>query len=300
MNVPVTFRRLLTRGMLPDSDGGLYNPSVWTDLDGTQRLLVRREMDYTWQRPSFPTVVDTVSWQGTTLAFEGFDAKSRIEDCRAFRWREHVLVTHVEYVPGPGQIIYQRLSKKIGDALEKWDPWALPRHVPIRPVEKNWVLGSNGDDLFMVYSLDPLIVCRRVRDGIWKLVHGYPTGLTKAFGKELHNSTHLLPFDGGYLGFWHYILDRSYVTGAYWLDAAFHLRRRSPILVDGAWVQGNVYKAGVCYISSAAIEGDDVKLYYGEGDSHSGVATIAISDIRSVLTSPETRRDRAVRINGLR
>lgn len=280
MRTDVTFQRILNRGTLPDSDGGLYNPTVWTDPDGTERMLVRREADYTWKRPSYPTVIDPQGRQHTTLIPHGFKENARIEDCRAFRWRDHVLASHVEYVVR-ARPISQRLSTIDGDRLVKWDDWTLP--VPFQPVEKNWVLATDGDDLFCVYSLDPLIVCRRTADGTWALVHKHETGMTKAFGKPLHNSTHLVPFDDGYLGFWHYILDRSYVTGAYWLDRHFRFCRRTPILIDGSWVQEDVYKRGVCYISSAKIRNEQVTLFYGEGDAHSGVATFPAESLRDAF-----------------
>lgn len=285
---PVTFRRLLTRGDLPDSDGGLYNPSVVAGADGRLRVLVRREADYTWERPSFPTFVDIETLAHETLHPEGFDG-SRIEDCRIFSWHGMLLASHVDYVCQHRRAVYpvrQRLSVVNGDRLQRWDDWLLP--VPMQRVEKNWVLASNGDDLFCVYSLDPLIVCRRADHG-WELLHRDETGLTKAFGKELHNSIHLVPFDNGYLGLWHFIkagTRSTYVTGAYWLDAELKLGKTSSVLLDGSWVQQDVYKPGVCYVSSAVIAGETLYLFYGEGDAHTGVVTLPITDLRRALGGP--------------
>lgn len=284
MNCYVAYDRLLSRGEIDGSNGGLYNPG-WAH---NGQLLVRREVDYTWEQPSYPTMVDLETKIAKTLTPVGFPEKARLEDCRIFKWRDHTLVSHVEYVRGPGATVYQRLSKIEDWNLVAWDRWEqIP--TPRMNVEKNWVLASDGDDLFCVYSLDPLIVWRRVRQGIWKLVQHYQTGLTRSFGKPLHNSTHLVPFDGGYLGFWHYILDRSYVTGAYWLNTDWQLLKRTPILIDGSWVQDDVFKRGVVYVSHAEVLKEHVRLYYGEGDAHCGVATLATFDLRRLLVAADKR-----------
>lgn len=250
-------------------------------------MLVRRELDYTWKRPSFPTFVDAETRAYQTLRVVGFHPGRRIEDCRLFPWRNLVLAAHVDYACVNGRVVYpvaQRLSVVQEDRLMKWDEWALP--VPPKRVEKNWVLASNGDELFCVYSLDPFVVYRRTADFRWECLHNYETGLTSTFGKELHNSTHLVPFDNGYLGFWHFIKSgtrSTYLTGAYWLDAELRLAQVTPVLIDGSWVQQDVYKAGVCYVSSATISGDHVSLWYGEGDAHVGVATLPVALLRSEL-----------------
>ncbi len=283
----VTFKRFLTRGDLPDSGGGLYNPSVFSLPDGSQALLVRREVDYTWTKPSFPTVVDLATKADITLTPTGFQDGARIEDCRAFNWGSAILVSHVDYVCVKGRVsgfVKQRLSYIADDKLVKWDDWDLP--VPLRKIEKNWVLASDdAGRLFTIYSLDPLIVCRRSSDGQW-IRHrtDVTTGLTEAFGKPPSNSTHLIPFDGGFLGFWHYFKPRStYITGAYWLDADFRLAKRSDALIDGSWVQEDIFKPGVYYVSGATIKGDDLLLWAGEGDAHSSVATMSVSDLRLSL-----------------
>jgi len=284
---PVTFQRLLTRGDLPESDGGLYNPSVVAGPDGHLRMLVRREADYTWKRPSFPTFVDCQTRAHETLRPIGFQPGARIEDCRVFAWRGSLLVSHVDYLCPDGRVAYpvkQRLSVIDGDQLLPWDAWNLP--VSTKRVEKNWVLVSTADDLFCVYSLDPFVVCRRVRTGAWEMLYGYCSGLTKAFGKEPHNSTHLLPFDGGFLGFWHFIKPGTrsvYVTGAYWLGPDLKLAMVSGALLDGGWVANDVYKPGVYYVSSAIVQGAEVKLFAGEGDAHCSVATLPVETLRAEL-----------------
>jgi hypothetical protein len=283
--IDVTFRRLLTRGDIPESGGGLYNPSVIAEPDGRLRILVRREVDYTWKQPSFPTFIDWDTRTHETVSTVGFTG--RIEDCRLFQWQGQLLVTHVDYLCPNGRVAFpvqQRLSVIDEGRLLKWDDWILP--LPMQRMEKNWVLASNGDDLFCVYSLDPFVVCRRVAPQTWAVCHRYASGLTAALGKEPHNSTHLLPFDDGYLGFWHCIkagTRSTYVTGAYWLDADLRLVNVTPAFLDGSWVQQDVYKPGVCYVSSAVIKGHTLHLFYGEGDAHSGVATLPVESLRSAL-----------------
>lgn len=301
--IPLTFRRLLSRGDLPGSDGGLYNPGAWVDAAGQLHLLVRYEADYTWTKPCHavpmtpfsdilqppppppPEACFTAPWRSADHALLpiGFSTGTRLEDFRPFVWQDQVLVSHVVYRPGTGEPVRQALSKIEGNHLVRWDDWALP--LPLQPIEKNWVCLPDTNGIWCVYSLDPLLIFFRpsADRAPWTLAVRQDTGLTKAFGKPLRNSTHLLPFDGGYLGFWHYILDRSYVTGAYWLDDQLRLAARTPILIDGSWVQGDVYKPGVCYVSSAIQRGEEILLFYGEGDAHTGVATIQADDLRRVL-----------------
>lgn len=298
--IPVTYQRLLSRGDYRDSAGGLYNPGAYQHPDGQILMAIRHEVDYTWTKPAQVKLVEfaadfTRLWSDT-LPVRGHDTDARIEDVRPFVFGPDVLMAHTRWKPHdrsyPIRPVLSRLAVNMAETpwvwLERYDDWSLPL-VP-QPVEKNWVLLEKDGELYTVYSLDPLVIFRRHReqgtaarpDG-WVLYNSSPNGWASALGKPPRNSTHLLPFAGGYLGWWHVILDQSYVHGAYWLDADLQLRARTGVLFDGSWVRGDVYKEGVMYVSSQLVQDERILLFYGEGDAHAGVATLRTDDVREAL-----------------
>lgn len=294
-------RRLLTRGVTQDalggSDGGLYNPGAYLRHDGTFGLVVRREFDYSWTQPCIP------HWFTFTNAFRliehcpltptGHDTDARLEDFRPFRYEDDLLVAHTRWKPHDRQYPIKPVLSKLnamGGLLTRYDDWLLP--LPYAPVEKNWILLERHDGLLAtVYSLSPLVIYTRSVEGVWYLSHFESNDWEKSLGKPPRNSTHLLPFRDGYLGWWHTILDGAYVTGAYWLNADLKLVARTGILLDGHRlpdVDGDVYKPRVLYVSSQVITMDRfgqeaVFLFYGEGDAHSGVITVSTADIAFAL-----------------
>ncbi len=225
-----------------------------------------------------------------SLPPRGHDTDARIEDVRPFAFGQEVLFAHTRWKPHdrsyPIRPVLSRLDYTVPNGqvtchLERYDDWNLP--ILPTPVEKNWVLLEHGGTLFTVYSLDPLTLFMRTAAGHWVLYASTPNGWAHALGKPPRNSTHLLPFHGGYLGWWHIILDQTYVHGAYWLDGDLQLKARTGVLFDGSWVRDDVYKAGVLYVSSQLIQDEQILLFYGEGDAHSGVATLRTDDVLEAL-----------------
>lgn len=290
--IPAPYRRILSRGQLPDSAGGLYNPGAFSGPHG-RGLLLRREVDYSWTKPAYVELIQEDMPLGTsyTLPVVGHDPDARIEDARPFRYQDAHLVAHTLWKPHDRRYpIKPRLSQVVwdesahGPALTRRDDWHLP--IICQPVEKNWVLLEHDGTLYTVYCLDPLMLFFYC-DGRWILAHSTPNGWEKALGKPPRNSTHLLPFAGGYLGWWHIILDQTYVHGAYWLDQALQLKARTGVLFDGSWVGRedpySVYKPGVLYVSSQLIQDEEILLFCGEGDAHSGVVTLKTDDVLEAL-----------------
>lgn len=288
--IPHTTHRLLSRGDLPDSGGGLYNPGAWQDPStGFIHALIRREVDYTWTQPCYATPIqvlqpDLPAYDSDQLALTpiGHAPTERLEDLRPFVWQDQVLVSHVAYTPRSGGAVRQRISRLEGDQLVRWDDWLLPQ--PLAPIEKNWALLHANDALTMIYSLSPLwIYAKHWRSGEWQMKVAAPNDWAKDLGKPPRNSTHLLPWRDGYLGFWHTQFDRSYVTGAYWLDQQLRLRRRTGILFDGQDVQVDadptLYKSGVRYISSYVDRGADLWIFAGVGDAHSEVIVVGADEV---------------------
>lgn len=272
-----------------EAGGGLYNPGAWHDPIGDNVwLLLRRERAYPFiKRPSVPPVVAFVTPTGLclshTVSIIGHHADARLEDFRPILHRGQVIVAHT-IARDDG--IKPGLSILEGTTLTRWDDLNLP--IALAPVEKNWVLASDGETLFLVYSLDPLVVFARldgaINGGWWRRLFVEPTHWTSALGKPPRNSCNLVPFDGGWLGWWHIVLDQWYVQGAYWLDASFTLRARTGVLFDGQDVRDG-FKPGVLYLSSQVLReaGGTISLYFGEGDAYSSTCTVGMDAVRDAL-----------------
>jgi len=263
-------RRLLSRGDLPGSDGGLYNPGAWLDGDRIE-LVVRREIDYRFtpiahvERVVLDAATLSILGHGT-LRRRGYPDGARVEDCRPLRFRGQALCVHTLVHGGTIRPVLARLTDR---EIVYDGPIALPTQTT--PIEKNWVLFEHGGDLHCLYRLDPLTIFARGRGGRWRLVKRVDNGWGASFAGMLSNSANLVPFAGGHLGFWHSIVDGRYVQGAMRLDANLDLVAATGVLLDGRDATPG-HKPGVLYVSALAVHAGRVLAFYGEGDAHSGVA----------------------------
>lgn len=282
MSVPVVHRRLVSRGELPGSSGGVFNPGAV--LDGSTLLLVaRREVDY---RGTPDVQAERVRIDADTFALLAHDtlvkasylAGSRIEDFRCLHFDGMLLAVHSL---AQDRRIKPVISRVTGDRLEPFDALDLP--IPVAPVEKNWVLFEREGRLHCLYKLDPLTIFVRTGPGAWELVKEEENGWSDAYPRFLSNSVNPIPFDGGYLGFWHTILTTSrYVQGAYRLGPDLSITHRTGILLDGAEVRDG-YKPGVLYVSALVAHRDRVLAIYGEGDAHTSVAIFDATSLAEEL-----------------
>lgn len=274
-------RRLLSRGDLPGSDGGLYNPGAWLDGDRLA-LVVRREIDY-----RFTPIVhaERVMLDAFTLAVGGHETLvrcgypdgARVEDCRPMRFRGETLCVHTLV---HGGAIHPVLARIAGRDIVYEGPIALP--IDTTPIEKNWVLFEHGGELHCLYRLDPLTIFARGRGGDWRLVKRVDNGWGATFDGMLSNSANLVPFAGGHLGFWHSIVDGRYVQGALLLDANLDLACATDVLLDGRDAAPG-HKRGVLYVSALVVHGGRVLAFYGEGDAHTGVAAFDAAALEAEL-----------------
>jgi predicted GH43/DUF377 family glycosyl hydrolase len=274
-------RRLLERGDLPGSDGGLYNPGAWLD-GGRVQLVVRREIDY-----RFTPIVhaERVALDAATLAVvdhatlvrRGFPDDARIEDFRPLRFRGETLCVHTMVHGGTIRPVLSRLA----DRAIEWQG-AIDLPLATTPIEKNWVLFIHEDELHCLYRLDPLTIFARDARGRWRLRKRVDNGWGDRFPALLSNSANLVPFDGGHLGFWHSIVDGRYVQGAMLLDDRLDVASTTGVLLDGRdSVQG--HKPGVLYVSSLVVHEGRVLAFYGEGDAHTGVAVFDARELAHAL-----------------
>lgn len=282
MSNEITRRRLISRGDIPGSNGGIYNPGALADGDHIL-LLCRREIDYRFcNELVFPELLTldrrTLDLlDSRTLSKVGFPLDTRIEDFRALAFGGLRLVAHSTVRPDR---IRPAISRMHADALQAWDAFELP--VPEVRVEKNWVLFEHQQTLHCLYKLDPLTIFALGPDHRWQLVKEQDNGWALQFDRVLSNSTNLIPFEGGYLGFWHSIVHDRYVQGAFLLDDTLSVRYRTGVLLDGAdFTDG--FKPGVIYISGLVDDGERILAFYGEGDAHTGVALFNRAELAAEL-----------------
>ena len=275
--------RLVSRGDLPGSNGGIYNPGAILH-SGSFLMLCRREIDYRFSDCVFPELfcIDPQSLAVTshrTLRRGRFPEGARIEDFRCIEFDGEVLVVHPLVHDGRTRPIISRIA---GDHLEPVDDFQLP--FATRAVEKNWVLFVRNGALHCVYALDPLVVLARGGDGAWTVVMQEDTDWACEFDEMLSNSANLVPFMHGYLGFWHTRVNDRYVQGAYLLGQDLRLRCRTGILLDGADVTTG-WRPGVLYVSSLVLHDGHVHAFYGEGDAHASVAVFDAADLAAHLAA---------------
>jgi hypothetical protein len=294
MSAMVIRRRLVSRGDLPGSNGGIYNPGALVAGDAVL-LLCRREVDYRFKNNLvFPELLvldrSTLALRDyRTLHKVGFALDTRVEDFRCCPFEGMRLAVHSTVTPTR---IKPVISRMFDDALQRFDDFELP--IVTARVEKNWVLFEHEGALHCLYRLDPLTIF--VRDaGAWRLVKQEDNGWSAQLERGLSNSTNLIPFEDGYLGFWHTIANDRYLQGAYLLDRTLSIRYRTGTLLDGGDVVDG-FKPGVIYVSALLEDAGRVLAFYGEGDAHTGVAAFDREELAQELRRSPFQRTESLRV----
>jgi predicted GH43/DUF377 family glycosyl hydrolase len=294
VNTVVRQRRVISRGDIPGSDGGIYNPGAMA-WGSVILLLCRREIDYRFSRIVHaervlldPDTFDVI--EHGTLVRHGYPDQARIEDFRCLGINGTVLCIHTLVHAGR---IRPVLSRFDDFHIEPFDPIELPFRAA--PVEKNWVLFEHDGALHCLYRLDPLTVLCRGTGGAWSLLQREENGWADEFNGTLSNSCNLIAFMGGYLGFWHSIVAGRYVQGALLIGRDLRIRYRTGVLLDGQDVTTG-YKPGVLYVSAVVRLGRRILAFYGEGDSHTGVAEFDADELAAELRRNPFQPTAALRV----
>ncbi|MEO8487711.1 MAG: hypothetical protein ABI585_15395 [Betaproteobacteria bacterium] len=281
MTPTATRHRIVSRGDLPGSDGGVYNPGAIVEGDAIV-LIARREIDYRFTSIVHaerivvdPRTLDVVAHR--TLRRIGYSDDARIEDFRSIRHRGETLVVHTMVHADRIRPVLARADEtSITFVGELEMPFATTR------IEKNWVLFEHHGELHCLYRLEPLTILAREGGGRWRVCKrdhlAWPTG----FPASLSNSSNLVPFEGGHLGFWHARVDERYVQGAMLLDEKLDIVAATGVLLDGRDAAPG-QKAGVLYVSSLVVHDGRVLAFYGEGDAHTGVAILDAAALADAL-----------------
>lgn len=121
-----------------------------------------------------------------------------IEDLRLFRWRggTYGIAAGTSLKPGGGWRVQQVLLHIEAGAIRAH--WPLPSPIGAA-VEKNWAPLVVGDDLLLIYTLQPLVIYRFAH-GALHIVSAHPPVSNTT---DLHGGTPFIPYNDGYLAIAH-------------------------------------------------------------------------------------------------
>jgi hypothetical protein len=121
-----------------------------------------------------------------------------IEDLRLFRWRggTYGIGAGTSPKPGGGWGVQQVLLHIEAGAIRAH--WPLPSPIGA-PVEKNWATLVVGDDLLLIYTLQPLVIYRFAH-GALHIVSARPP---VSNATDLRGGTPFIPYNDGYLAIAH-------------------------------------------------------------------------------------------------
>jgi predicted GH43/DUF377 family glycosyl hydrolase len=194
----------------------IYNPSVITQGDGL--LFSARESNHTrladcsmhflTSPPLHSEVLLIDQPNGSPRRITRLDdsplratpglADYGIEDLRLFRWRggTYGIAAGTSLKPGGGWSVQQVLLHIEAGAIRAH--WPLPSPIGAA-VEKNWAPLVVGDDLFLIYTLQPLVIYRFAQ-GALHIVSAHPPVSNNT---DLHGGTPFIPYNDGYLAIAH-------------------------------------------------------------------------------------------------
>jgi tetratricopeptide (TPR) repeat protein len=198
------------------------------------------------------------------------------EDLRLFQWRGAWWATATNRDLAPDQICRIVLLELDIDAAHITKVRPLPSPVPDRH-EKNWMPVVRGDDLFFVYSCQPLVVLQYDLD-TGELSEAARTNTDFRF-TSLRGSSQGLAIDEGTLlvvhEAWEFEGLRRYGHRFMSLDAGF---RPTGISAPFAFTHD-----GIEFCAGLTRRDDDIVLTYGIGDHSASMTTIPLASIINLI-----------------
>jgi len=275
--------------------GGIYNPSISKIEDGYCGL-VRVESNYfaydglKFASPSLACYCEFDNKFNTThikfLKQIGYNIPTRIEDFRTFVYRGKLYASHSGIEMGENNVEFKQylsiVNLKDGtlEKIKKFEPLYNKN-------EKNWSWFVKGDELFILYSINPFIIYKYDIDSdslVLYTQHKF-SGKWNCNG-YLAISTFPIEYDNQYLVFIHSRIDGfKYVQGALIFDKETFkpLYFTKDYFISGGNEEGK--NRGVLYISSAVLNENELMLFYGEADSHSSALKIGKIDFDKIIYS---------------
>ena len=169
--------------------------------------------------------------------------------------------------------------------------------------EKNWLIHPQGDEAWLLYSVQPWRLFQATASlGHWRLLGERSLGLPEGMGGPLRNSAAPFPIQerGAIQRLGLVVHQRrrgTYVYDQYLivLDAETlnpTLISRAPILSVNAAALANDAgfrkNDGVCYVSSALVVGEELRLFFNLFDCRTCVISLAMPDLIAKLDDGQT------------
>ena len=278
MNIlPVNVKTLYRRGEVPNSNGGIFNPSAFTTSENIELTIFRMEQSHNplkgyMNESAIPFV--RVGYNGvyeeTQLELKGFSNGCRVEDFRLFGHKNIVYCSHTVIEKNLRKGMVARIG--LSQVLEKTLKLNFLVDLPIqqKAVEKNWLFFFDNEDMYCIYSLEPYILFKFDNNEWFSVPKNQPKFNWKHEG-FICNSTHPILINDFYLVLFHTKENSVYFHGACLLDKQtkeiVHISKKCiPIKTCNEGIQpGLNYVSGAQYLKDKNI----IRLFIGEGDSHS-------------------------------
>lgn len=264
---PIRRKTLYRRGELPDSGGGIFNPSG-IEHDGSLLMVYRKESDIVNRKYTghSATAVFEGDYMFEVLAPKGI----RYEDFRLFEWGGEIYCSH-----SAANNIYTTniscciaISKVWRNSLSLVDYVKLP--IEIKMVEKNWVFFSQ-DKLYCIYSISPYRLFSSTDAKLWEEEKVNNPILNWSGGGLISNSTNPIQIDDSLLMFFHSKDKGVYSHGALLLDSKTREITHFTKIPFNLEFNNDGLARGILYVSGALYLKDKnvVRVFAGECDSNS-------------------------------
>lgn len=284
---PVAKRTLYRRGDVKNSDGGIFNPSGLTTSEKVDLTIFRVEQNHSplhgYMNESampFLKIGCGTIYEEKYLTPKGFPEKSRLEDFRLFGYKNFVYCSHTLIERN----LKMGMSAKIviSELTDKYLKFSKNVELPtkVRDIEKNWLFFFDKEEMYCVYSLEPYRLFK-LRDEEWQSVSVQQPPFKWQHKGFICNSTHPILVNDFYLVLFHTKENGVYFHSAVLLDAEtkeiVHIGKRCiPIMTcNEGMVPGLNYVSGAQYMADKNI----IRLFIGEGDSHSMYNDFVASDL---------------------
>lgn len=275
----VSRRTLHRRGEVENSEAGIFNPSGIVLSDGSRMTIYRKEKGLNAKKQyshgtaiPYVHVLSSDRDEAYELELEGFDKNLRVEDFRLFLYEDKVYCSHSVIANN----LRDDMTCEVGVSLIHgkklcFQYYARP-DIKRGKVEKNYAFFQDENkDLYLVYSLSPYILFKRVFGGWVKVEVMNPDLDWMHKDQFICNSTHPILIGEHYLMFFHTKESGQYFQGAVLInkdtkEIDYCTPYSIPIKTGN---EGMVPKMN--YVSGAMVvpKQNVVRLFIGEGDSHS-------------------------------
>lgn len=267
---PVKRGTLYRRGELPNSDGGVFNPSA-IQHNGKTLTAYRKEQGISKHMYVGTSAIPHIEYGDWTTELKvDFPANLRMEDFRLFKHSGTIYANHTVCA----NINTSNIEASCGISVINEEKVAFKGKVELpietKKVEKNWVFFSEGDKVYCIYSLNPYKLFFSIDHMQTWLPYETKKPELKWIDKSyISNSTNPILIGDSYLVFFHTKSAGEYYHGALLISAdtkeITHATRK-PIDVKTC---GEGLHPKIKYVSGSCLMQDGrIRLYIGEGDSN--------------------------------